>query len=333
MIYPKKISLLPLLLFSLSVIAIFDSCKHDPEITGTPDPPDPDPTVCDTTNITYASIVPILSANCYDCHNSQTSNGGINLTDYETVTFLAKNGILTGVINHEQGFNAMPPSGSLDSCDVLIINKWVNDTIFTDPGGGNEHPCDPDTVYFENDILPLIISSCGTTACHGAIDTQDDILFQDYASIIENGKIKPGDPEGSKLFKVINEDEPQDRMPPPPNVALSTEQINMVNTWILQGALNNSCDTDCDTTNVTFSKNIWPNIENKCLGCHSGNSPGGDIYLRNYTEIAVVANNGKLWGAVDHENGFSQMPKNLPKLSDCELAAYRIWIEEGVQDN
>ena len=335
MIFRKPI-LISLITLSFASFLIIESCKHDPDILATPDPdpdPDPNPQVCDTTNITYSSIVPILSTNCYGCHNDQTANGGINLTKFETVTFLARNGILQGVIKHEQGFTSMPPNGKLNDCNLLIINKWVNDTTFENPGGGNDHPCDPDSVYFENDIFPLIISTCATTDCHGTVNPQDDIVFKDYASIIENGKIKPGNPEGSKLFKVINEDEPQDRMPPESNEPLSPEQISKIRKWIEQGALNNSCDEGCDTTNVTFSQNVWPVIENKCFGCHSGNDPGGSIYLRNYTDVAAVVNNGKLWGAVNHEDGFTAMPKNLPKLPECELVAIRIWIEEGARDN
>jgi len=288
----RKLTLISLLILSFASFLIIESCKHDPEIFATPDPdpdPDPDPQDCDTTNISYSSIVPILSANCYGCHNDQTANGGINLTKYETVTFLARNGILAGVINHKQGFTPMPPADKLNNCELLIINKWINDTAFTDPGGGNDHPCDPDSVYFENEILPLIVSSCATTDCHGTVNPQDDIILADYASIIDNGKIKPGDPEGSKLFKVINEDEPQDRMPPEPNEPLTAEQINKVRIWIEQGALNNSCDNGCDTTNVTYAENVWPIIEGKCFGCHSGNNPGGNVFLRNYTEVVVVA--------------------------------------------
>jgi hypothetical protein len=38
----------------------------------------------------------------------------------------------------------------------------VRDATFTDPGTGGENgkPCDPDTVYFQNQVLPLIISNC-----------------------------------------------------------------------------------------------------------------------------------------------------------------------------
>jgi hypothetical protein len=56
--------------------------------------------------------------------------------------------------------------------------------------------CDPDTIYFQNSILPLVVSSCGTTGCHDQESHKDGIILTDYASIIKTGEIKPGDPGG-----------------------------------------------------------------------------------------------------------------------------------------
>jgi len=323
--HTKKI----LLVFSVISIFIFSySCKHEPDDNVTPLPEN-----CDLTGVTYpGTVVPILESNCIGCHNSQINNGGINLTDYNTISNLAGSGKLAGVINQTAGYTAMPPNYKLDSCDILKIEKWISDTTFIPPGGG-EHPCDPDTVYFENDIYPLLISSCATTDCHDAASAQDDVILVDYASIIEHGDIDPGDPDGSKLYRKITEDDEEDRMPPPPQDPLSSEQIQKIRTWILQGALNNSCDEDCDTTNVSFANHIWPLVENNCLGCHSGGTPGGGIYLNNYANIVAVAESGQLWGAINHEQGFSPMPKNANKLSDCKIRQIQIWIEDGTPDN
>ena len=292
----------------------------------------PLPENCDLTGVTYPGvIVPILESNCIGCHNSQINNGGINLTDYNTLSNLASSGQLAGVINQAVGYTAMPPNYKLDSCDILKIEKWISDTTFNPPGG--EHPCDPDTVYFENDIYPLIVSSCATTDCHDAVSAQDDIILVDYVSIIEHGDIKPGNPDESKLYKKITEDDQEDIMPPPPDDPLSSEQIQKIRTWISQGALNNNCDEDCDTTNVSFANHIWPLVENNCLGCHSGGTPGGGIYLNDFASIVTATESGELWGAVNHFPGFSPMPKNANKLSDCKIRQIQIWIEDGTPDN
>lgn len=323
--HTKKISwfYLTLVLFVVSY-----SCKHQPDDMITPLPEN-----CDLSGVTYTgTVVPIFESNCIGCHNSQINNGGINLTDYNTVSNLSSSGKLAGVINQAPGYTAMPPNYKLDSCDILKIETWINDTSFAEPGGG-EHPCDPDTVYFVNEILPLIVSSCATTLCHDATTAQDDIILVDYASIIEYGDIEPGNPDESKLYKKITEDEQEDIMPPPPNEPLSSEQIQKIRTWILQGALDNSCDEDCDTTNVSYSNHIWPLVENNCFGCHSGGTPGGGIYLIDYASIVAVSESGQLFGAVNHEPGYSPMPKNANKLLDCKIDQIRIWIEDGTPDN
>ena len=315
-----------LILFMVLIFIIPYSCKHQPEDFAIPKN-------CDLTQVTYPrTVIPIFESNCYGCHNSQVNNGGINLSDYNTLSNLAKSGKLMGVINKKAGYTPMPPDYKLDSCDIAKIEKWINDTTFTPPGG-NDHPCDPDTVYFENEILPLIVSSCATTDCHDVASAQDDIILVDYASIIENGKIKPGDPDESKLYKKITDNDPNDRMPPPPGEPLNQEQVQKIRIWIEQGAFNNRCDEDCDTTNITFSNHIWPLIENNCLGCHSGGTPGDGIYLTDYDNIVSAVESGKLWGTINHMQGFSPMPKNTDKLSDCKINQVRIWIEDGTPDN
>ena len=89
----------------------------------------------------------------------------------------------------------------------------------------------------------------------------------------------------------------------------------------------------CDTTNVTYSGTIAQIMSNNCNSCHSGSAPESNVKTDNYTDLKTIADNGKLWGVVNHENGFSQMPKDRPKLSDCDLSKIRIWIEDGALNN
>lgn len=289
---------------------------------------------CDTIDVTYqGTVFPILQAKCIDCHSGAVPAGNLDFNNYDHVAFVAQNGALKGSLNHEAGFEPMPKDGNkLDDCSIQQIGIWIRDTTFDDPGGGG-HPCDPDTVYFQNEILPLILSSCATTNCHDKLTDEQDILLVDYASIIQYGKIKPGDPNDSELYEKIIDTDPDDRMPPPPANPLTNEQKNSIKKWIEQGALNNSCEEECDTTNVTFSETIWPVIELNCFGCHSGPEPSGNILLVDYNSVAVQANNGKLFGAVNHDTGFEPMPKNAPKLSDCKIDQIKIWIEDGTPNN
>lgn len=220
--------------------------------------------------------------------------------------------------------------------------KHDPDIIPDDGGNGNGNnpgdttelnTCDPDTVYFQNDILPLLISNCGTSGCHDPGTASEGVVLTDYFSVINSGKVKPGDPNDSEIFEKITENDPEDRMPPIPADPLSADKIAIIKKWIEQGALNNSCESGCDTTNVTFNNTIWPTIETNCTGCHSGANAGAGIFLTNYNEIVAIANTGQLIGAISHADGFSPMPQNANILSDCKIREIEIWIENGTPNN
>ena len=146
----------------------------------------------------------------------------------------------------------------------------------TDPSTASS--CDPDTIYFQNSILPLVVSSCGTTGCHDQDSHREGIILTDYASIISTGKIKAGNPKDSKLFESLTEEE-EDRMPPPPYDPLSSDQIDMIRQWIVQGAKNNACSDGCDTSVSTFAGQVWPIMDSYCTGCHSTGTARGGVVI------------------------------------------------------
>ncbi len=122
-------------------------------------------------------------------------------------------------------------------------------------------------------------------------------------------------------------------MPPPPSQPLTQAQISLIYQWIQQGALNNYCASQaCDSINVTFSGQIWPTIQSSCTGCHSGSNPGGNITLMNYNDVKFYAT-PKIWGSINYLTGYSPMPKNGAKLSDCKIAQFRRWIDLGMPNN
>jgi hypothetical protein len=200
-------------------------------------------------------------------------------------------------------------------------------------------PCDPDTVYFENDVLPLFLSSCGISGCHNAESAQDGVVLISYQSIMQTGDVKPFEPWDSDIIEVITEDDLDKRMPPPPASPLTADQINTIYTWIAQGALNNRCDSeDCDSVNVTFSQTVWPIIQNNCLGCHSGPAPNGGISLAGYNEVKSAGSiapgiYGSLVGTITWAAGNANMPQNGNQLPDCSIAQINKWIADGMPDN
>ncbi|MDK2909081.1 MAG: hypothetical protein PWR20_648 [Bacteroidales bacterium] len=193
--------------------------------------------------------------------------------------------------------------------------------------------CNPDTVYFVNTILPLLRSSCAMSGCHDAASHKEGVILTDYQNIINTAKVKPGNPNDSKLYKVLIKTD-DDRMPPPPMAAFTSEQIAKVRKWIEQGAKNNFCtETQCDSVNVSFASHIFPIIQTNCMGCHSGANPSGGITLSNYQQIvAVASNNNKLLGTIKHLPGYSAMPPG-GKLDECSIAKISKWINDGTPNN
>ena len=221
---------------------------------------------------------------------------------------------------------------------IIIISACKHDPVAgpvtPDPNDTNivTNPCDPDTVYFQNTILPLLNSSCAKSGCHDATSHVEGVYLNNYSNIISTGEINPFNPDDSKLYEVITESDPDEIMPPPPNAPLTAAQIALVRKWILQGAKNNACaSTDCDSVNVTFSGSIKPMLTNYCVGCHGINGPSAGISLVNYND--VVNNINTVWNSVNWVSGTSPMPKGGQKLNQCQIAKLRKWMLDGTPNN
>ncbi|MBP6334266.1 MAG: hypothetical protein KA444_02250 [Bacteroidia bacterium] len=202
-------------------------------------------------------------------------------------------------------------------------------------GSGNQtSTCDPDSVYFQKVILPLIVSNCATSGCHDAVTHEEGIVLDSYQNIMNHGDIRIGNPGTSELYEVITDNDPDKRMPPPPANPMSQADIDLIATWIRQGAQNNTCtDNSCDSSMVTFSGTIAPMLQSKCVGCHNNSTQGGQVNLSGFANVNTSVQNGKLLGSIEHASGFAPMPKATPKLSPCEIAVVRTWIREGAINN
>ncbi|MEQ8908533.1 MAG: hypothetical protein RIC95_05045 [Vicingaceae bacterium] len=192
-------------------------------------------------------------------------------------------------------------------------------------------PCDPDTAYFQVDVLPILSSNCAFSGCHGNGSSSDGVELSNYINVISTADVRAGNPNGSDLYEVITETDLAKRMPLG-SPALPPEDIATIRKWIEQGALNNTCD-NCDTTNVTFSLNVKPIIDANCKGCHNGSNPQTNVLLTNYSEIESRASLGELVGAIKHESGYVAMPLNQAKLDQCLISQIEIWVNDGAPNN
>jgi hypothetical protein len=92
---------------------------------------------------------------------------------------------------------------------------------------------------------------------------------------------------------------------------------------------------DCDTVNLSFVNDIMPILQQNCAlsGCHNAATNSGGYTYESYAGFMEPINNGRLLGAINRQQGFVPMPKNAPKLSDCDIAKITHWIEIGAPDN
>lgn len=197
-------------------------------------------------------------------------------------------------------------------------------------------PCDPDVIYFEKDILPILISNCAFSGCHDAASAEDGVILIDYVNTIMTADVEPFNLDDSEIYEVLVDSDLDERMPPVPTAPLPADQIQLIAKWILQGGENRMCDemaTGCDTTNVSFSTFVKPLLDMHCLGCHSGSSPSGGILLTDYSNILTVVQNGSLLGSIQHENGFTAMPIGNDQLPQCDIDKIKSWIDAGALDN
>lgn len=194
-------------------------------------------------------------------------------------------------------------------------------------------PCGPDTIYFQNQVLPLLISKCTQSGCHDVASHKEGVVLVDYQRVMSTGKVKAFNPGNSKLYKVIVDTDPGDRMPEPPYSPLTADEIKLIRTWIEQGAQNTACNENygsCDTQNVTYANSIAPLLSSRCTGCHSSTNPQGNLKLTTYDEVKASAQSGALYGAVAQLPGYSAMPKGGTALSPCFVSKIKAWVDAGM---
>lgn len=216
-----------------------------------------------------------------------------------------------------------------DPTDTMPSDTTGTDTTMT----GN--PCDPDSVYYQNEIQPLLTAYCTTPGCHGGSNPAEGVNLTSYSNLVNTVEdVSNQDWSENQLMEVLFLNDPDEKMPPQGSPQLTLEQKNKIAQWVGQGALNNACDNaaaGCDTTAVSFSGFLMPLIQNQCLGCHGNSNPSAGIKLTNYTEVKAVAVSGKLYNSVTRTVNW--MPSGGVKLDGCNVSKIKSWVNAGSLNN
>lgn len=99
----------------------------------------------------------------------------------------------------------------------------------------------------------------------------------------------------------------------------------------LYGLNNTPCNDS--TTAVSYSQKVVPILQQFCYSCHTGSFPSGNQLMGTYTADKAMAQNGKLYGTINHSPGYSPMPKGMSKLNSCQILTVKKWIDGGMLNN
>jgi hypothetical protein len=322
------------LLILITVFSWVTSCSHIASIANIPE-------VCFT-----GDVLPIFINNCAisGCHDGAGRESRIALNSYANIIRDVTPGNPDGSKLYQtiiaKWGNRMPPSQPLSMENRTKIRVWIEqgatETTCTDTTGtGGTGGTGGSANYvaracFTRDILPVIASRCASTGCHDATTHRQGYNYTTYTNIMSSVSI--GNPSGSRLYKVITTSGGESKMPPSGSPQLTVAEIDSIGKWIGYGALNENCGEVCDTINpITFSGIIWPIMQTSCTGCHSGNSPSGNVLLASYNNVAAVASNGTLMNSLKG-TGVPQMPLS-GSFSACRIRQFEIWVNNGSLNN
>jgi mono/diheme cytochrome c family protein len=125
---------------------------------------------------------------------------------------------------------------SLPPTETQIPSTETSAPATDTPAAATEPPVATGDVSFTNDVLPILLTSCGQ--CHGVREVKEGLDLTTHAGIMAgsfNGAvITPGNANDSYLVQQIIDGEMPKRGP-----KLTAEQIQIITDWVNQGALNN----------------------------------------------------------------------------------------------
>jgi len=96
----------------------------------------------------------------------------------------------------------------------------------------------------------------------------------------------------------------------------------------------NAAAAVCDTTAMTYTKDVSPIFVAHCNSCHAGTaSNGGGIQLDTYSTVSTYINStgNRLLNDIQHGPGSDPMPKGEGQLATCSINKVAAWINQGMK--
>lgn len=206
--------------------------------------------------------------------------------------------------------------------------------------------CAAEKVDFVKQVKPLLEGSC--THCHGAKEDKGDFrmhTLEDLKKGNENGPgLTPGDPSKSAIYTTLVLDVEDDMvMPPKKEGLLEKTQVEVIKTWIEQGADWPAGVVLEQTPRIKFEKHIQPILEQNCVSCHDDKKSKGDWIISTRKQAFETGENAPnivpfdtKQSAIYHlttlaadEDDLMPPKKSGGPLSKEDINFLRLWIEQG----
>lgn len=206
--------------------------------------------------------------------------------------------------------------------------------------------CAAEKIDFNKQVKPLLEGAC--THCHGAKEDKGDFrmhTLEDLKKGNENGPgLTPGDLKKSAIYTTLLLHADDDMvMPPKKEGLLEKNQIEIIKTWIEQGADWPAGVVLEQKPRIRFEKHIQPILEENCVSCHNPDKAKADWIITTKKEAFESG-----------ENAPNIVPSNLRKsaiyqrttlapdqdelmppkksggpLSKEEINYLKLWVEQG----
>src|SRR6185437_4822954 len=130
---------------------------------------------------------------------------------------------LSEILSQPMKINIRALSAILPFCWLFLLGR----------DAGNAEPAG-----FSKDIAPILAKKC--VACHGPEKSKGHFRLDTFDFLMKGGESKsasvvPGQPEQSELFRRLTAKDEDDRMPQKEG-PLPSEQISLIESWIMEGA-------------------------------------------------------------------------------------------------
>ena len=66
--------------------------------------------------------------------------------------------------------------------------------------GDTSTPCDATKIYFQQQVLPILVSNCAMSGCHDDATHKEGVVLTSYQKVMATTEVRPGNPGNSKLL-------------------------------------------------------------------------------------------------------------------------------------